>query len=101
MTRIIRPLLFLFALTGCPEEGAGTPPVDDTPVCDVEPLACPECADGTVECSFDGVSATELSCGGCQAEAALIQALCDAGSTATYSEVATGQTCVAVEDVAE
>ncbi|MBX2804208.1 MAG: hypothetical protein KTR31_41490 [Myxococcales bacterium] len=56
-------------------------------------LGCPECADGVVTCSFEGVSATELSCGGCQARVGLYQALCDQGSTASREEIEAGLVC--------
>lgn len=55
---------------------------------------CPVCADGDVTCSLDGVEVTRLSCGGCQAEAALIEALCDAGSTVTEEEIFADGVCV-------
>ena len=60
--------------------------------------ACPECLDGVVTCSFDGVEVTEPSCDGCQARTGLYDELCEAGSTATVSEVDEGMVC---EEVAE
>ncbi len=59
---------------------------------------CNECADGVVTCSFDGVEATEMSSGGCQAQSALYDELCEAGSTATVEEVDEGRVCEEVED---
>jgi len=56
-------------------------------------LACPECSDGIVTCSFGDVSATAASCGGCQAQAALYQALCEAGETADAATIQAGQVC--------
>ena len=88
-------LFLLVGLAGCPTEPQTPSP--DTPVCDVEPAACPECFDGDVECTYEGVSVTEASCGGCQAEEALFVALCDAGSTATFAEVVAGRSCVTLD----
>jgi len=59
--------------------------------------ACPECADGTVSCTFEEVTRTEVSCGGCQATVSLYQALCEAGSTATSEEIQDGMVCEDVE----
>ena len=59
-----------------------------------ESQTCPECADGTVTCSFDTFEATELSCGGCQARAALYTALCEANVIASRQDIEDGTMCV-------
>lgn len=56
-------------------------------------LGCPECADGDVTCTYGEVSVTEMSCGGCQAEAALYGALCDAGVTDSAAAIQAGMEC--------
>ena len=58
-----------------------------------EHAACPECADGDVTCSYGDESATELSCGDCQAMAALYTQLCDAGIEDSRAELEAGVTC--------
>ena len=54
---------------------------------------CPECSDGEITCAFETTSATEPSCGDCQARGALYQALCDDGSTASRDDIEAGTTC--------
>lgn len=56
-------------------------------------LACPECLDGDVTCSLDGVTVTEPSCGDCQARVALYEALCEAGSEVTVEELEDPDVC--------
>lgn len=56
-------------------------------------LACPECYDGEVTCSLDGVTVTEGSCGDCQARVALYEALCDAGSQVTQAQLDAPDVC--------
>ena len=77
----------------------GTMPVDGGNTAGACELAasvggCPECVDGTVTCSFAGMSVTRVSCGGCQARAGLLQALCDSGSMASANEIEAGMICV-------
>jgi hypothetical protein len=62
---------------------------------------CPECADGDVTCSFAGMSVTRMSCGGCQARQALLQALCESGATASAAEIETGMICEDAQPVSE
>ena len=52
-------------------------PVDDDP-CELadETAVCQLCLTGEVTCSFDDVSATEVSCQTCAAEHALYEQLC-------------------------
>ena len=72
---------------------------DRTPTCHAnDGRDCDECLTGTVTCSFEGVEVTEPSCVDCQARMALFDALCEAGSTATVSEVEDGAVC---EEVVE
>lgn len=90
---MMRALPVLLMLWGCDKE------VDEEVVaCDMaaENLGCPECADGDVTCSLDGIEASALSCGGCQARVALIISLCAADSTATREEIENA-TCVMTE----
>ena len=70
----ILSLLFLLGV------GCDTP--DNTDACDLfeDHMACPECYDGDVTCSYGDTSVTQGSCGGCQAEAGLYAALCEAVS---------------------
>lgn len=55
--------------------------------------ACPECADGEVTCTYGDYSVTEMSCGGCQAEASLYALLCEAGVTDSAEEILAGMEC--------
>lgn len=51
--------------------------------------ACNDCYDGDVTCSWGGFSATEASCGECQARGALYRQLCEAeveGEAATIED---------------
>ena len=84
-------LLIGFLLLGCND---GTTPDVDGP-CEwlTDQQGCPECAGGDVTCSYADQSVTEMSCGDCQAEVALMQALCDAGSTATAQEILDNRVC--------
>ena len=54
---------------------------------------CDECADGDVTCTFEEVSVTELSCGGCQAHFGLFHELCASGTTVTAAEVLEKMVC--------
>ena len=84
----MRWILLCGLALGCSGESTQT-------ACDwlVTSAGCDECADGEVTCSFEDASVTAMSCGGCQAEAGLMQALCDAGSTATAQEILDGMVC--------
>lgn len=77
----------------------GTSSNGETDACSLfdEGIGCPECADGDVTCSLDGVEVTRLSCGGCQARAALLEELCNAGSTVTEAEIDADGVCVDAE----
>jgi hypothetical protein len=54
---------------------------------------CPECYSGEVTCTYSGFSATEGSCGDCQARSALYQQLCDAGVSDSAADIEAGTTC--------
>ncbi len=54
---------------------------------------CSECADGDVTCSYGDYSATELSCGDCQARSRLYQDLCDAGIEDSEADITAGLEC--------
>jgi hypothetical protein len=70
-------------------------------ICDeLEGIACDDCYGELTRCEFDGVEATERSCGDCQARFAVLQELCASGSEATLEEVDAGMTCEPVEDAA-
>lgn len=58
---------------------------------------CPECDDGPVTCTYDGVSATENSCGECQARGALYQQLCDADVVDAAADIDADTVCVGVD----
>jgi hypothetical protein len=81
-------LMLLIACAGA-EEG------DACALADVDG-DCPACSDGPVTCTFGDVSATENSCGDCQASQALFDALCAAGESATEAEIEAGMDCVVV-----
>ena len=88
-----------FLLAACTGEetgggGTGTTALDACRMATTQ-LSCPSCSDGELTCSYDGVSATETSCGDCQALASLYQALCDAGNEASQQEIEDGAVCVA------
>jgi hypothetical protein len=97
------PLTALALLLAACSGGGGSQPTDSGTPGTTEPVAacellaeypgCPECADGTVTCSYGDVSATEMSCGGCQAEYALLAALCDAEEPASREELEAGISC--------
>ena len=63
----------------------------------VEGQGCDSCLDGEVTCTFDGMSRTKPSCGGCQAELSLYLALCEANSTASVEEIQDGMVCEEIE----
>jgi hypothetical protein len=84
------PLWFVPWLIACGD-------LDRTPVCHAnDGRGCDDCLTGTVTCSFEGVEVTEPSCEDCQARMALYDALCEAGSTATVSEVDDEAVCEGV-----
>lgn len=57
-------------------------------------VGCPECYDGEVTCSYgEDHSATEGSCGDCQARSALYQQLCDAGIEDSEADILAGVSC--------
>ena len=82
-------LLVFVLLMGCGE----TEP--DSGACEMVASleGCPECADGEVTCTFDEISVTAFSCGGCQAEQGLWRELCDSGSMATAADITAGMVC--------
>ena len=55
--------------------------------------ACPECYSGEVTCTYGEVSATEGSCGDCQARSALYRSLCDAGVEDSADDIEAGTSC--------
>lgn len=78
----MRPaLLLILCLSGC------ATPLSPACLRVASGDGCPECADGYVTCTLGDVSATELSCFGCQAETALFEALCTQGSMASNTEL--------------
>ncbi len=89
MRRIVGLVGFLAACD--PGTGGG----GELESCDLaaDSQTCPACVDGLVTCTFGEVSATEGSCGDCQARAALYQALCDAGETASADEIEADTVC--------
>jgi len=94
--RSLVPALFLaFGLIACGDKDPDDSGVDLTGACELaaEIDACPECADGDVTCSYGDVSATELSCGDCQATVALYNALCDAGVEDSREAIEAGMSC--------
>ena len=68
---------------------------DETAACQLHKSqqGCPECYDGEVTCSYGDISVTEGSCGGCQAQAALYEALCAAGVDDSKAEIESGMEC--------
>ncbi len=54
---------------------------------------CLECDDGLVTCTFEEFSASENSCGDCQALGALYQDMCDEGVSATMQVILDGTEC--------
>jgi len=55
--------------------------------------SCDECYDGQVTCTYGDASATQASCGDCQARGALYQQLCDSGVGDTQEELEAGTVC--------
>ena len=97
MRRFI-PILFLTAgLIGCGDKDdsgdSSAPAVSAACEMAAELDACPECADGDVTCSYGDESATELSCGDCQARSALLSALCDADIEEDRADIEAGLSC--------
>lgn len=69
---------------------------DDLAACQLadDNAACPECYSGEVTCSYgDDYSATEGSCGDCQARSALYRELCDAGVEDSEDDIVAGVSC--------
>ena len=83
------------ALAGCSDDDSGCTDVACEMVADH--TGCPECLDGTVTCTFGPYSATEPSCGGCQARYALLMQLCEAGVDACEDDLEAGIECVDAE----
>lgn len=79
----------ILAMVGCSAERIE---VDGNPCQLAEQTAiCPACFSGNITCSYDGTSATDASCGTCQAEYSLYQQLCDDGvDTVTGTVVCRG-----------
>lgn len=67
----------------------------ETAACDLaeEWEVCPECYSGEVTCTYDEFSATEGSCGDCQARGALYRDLCDAGVEDDADTIELGTEC--------
>ena len=85
----MRILALLFLL------GVGCDTPDNTDACDLfeDHMSCPECYDGDVTCSYGDTSVTQGSCGGCQAEAGLYAALCEAGVTDSAAQIQQDMVC--------
>jgi len=58
-----------------------------------ENAGCPECADGDVTCTYGDHSATEMSCGDCQARSQLYHDLCEAGVEDSEADILAGVEC--------
>ena len=71
----------------------GCEPLTDACTLSLQNVSCPECYDGDVTCSLDGVTVTEASCNGCQARNALYDALCVSGSTVTAAQMEADEVC--------
>jgi len=95
---IPRLSLVVFAVVGL--FGCEPPSDAQGSVCDLahEFVTCPECADGTTTCTYNGTSATELSCGECQARGVLYRQLCDDGVTDSAATVEDGTSCTTVPE---
>ena len=96
--RRFMPILFItVGLIGCGDKDdsgeTGSPAVSGACELAAEIEACPECADGEVTCSYGDESATELSCGDCQARSALLDALCDADIEDSRADIEAGLSC--------
>lgn len=96
--RRFAPSLLLFVVSllssGCEGKGdsAGTDTLDACTLAAAS-QTCPECSDGEVTCSYGTYTATENSCGGCQARAALYNTLCSAGVTDATATIEAGTSC--------
>ncbi len=101
------PLFLALALAGCGDKDAeqdtaagpnettdsGDIALSDACTLAAENSECDDCDDGDVTCTYGDHSVTQASCGGCQAEAALYQALCDAGVTDSAADIQAGMEC--------
>jgi hypothetical protein len=88
-------LLVALMLTACSDDDDPGCTGDELTACEMveQHQGCAECYDGDVTCTFGAYSATEPSCGGCQARWALLQQLCDAGVDACEEELNAGIEC--------
>lgn len=91
----MRLICLLFALVACSDES----PNDTRTACDIVAggLACDGCLDAEATCRVDGVEVTAEGCGDCQARNALLNELCDAGSTLTFEEITERMECTVRE----
>ena len=96
--RSLAPLFLAFgmsmSLLACGDKDDDTG-ASDAAACQLAAEAdfCAECADGDVTCSYGEFSATELSCGDCQARSQLYDDLCDAGVEDSEAEILAGLEC--------
>jgi len=91
MSRWFMLLGCVVALSACGDKDTGS----DDGACELaeENMACPECYSGEVTCTYGEYSATEGSCGDCQARSALYQDLCDAGVPDSADDIEAGTEC--------
>jgi hypothetical protein len=97
MRTFVPAFLIAFGLIACGDDkdSGDSGAAEQSAACQLaeEHAACPECDDGEVTCSYGDESATENSCGGCQAEAALYRQLCDAGVEDSLADIEAGLSC--------
>ena len=70
-----------------------TPPKSPACVLADEWAGCDDCADGDVTCTYGEYSATEMSCGDCQARGQLYAMLCEADVADERSAIESGTEC--------
>lgn len=88
-------LIWLVFALGCGEKDSDSG--GDPAACVLyQETGCDECVDGEVTCHYEDYSATAVSCGGCQAQVALYETLCDAGVRDDRATILAGVVCVDV-----